>query len=98
MVRYLLSLPGIRDVTMDDGTTAFSMALGRKDLDMMKIFLGTNHSSDIDPIALAKRTYLELDRDIDCDITLIQMLEKGLRQHNALPPRRSLPKVKISNE
>ena len=43
MVKYLLSLPEIRDVKMDDGTTAFSMALGRGDLEMIDVFLHSEH-------------------------------------------------------
>ena len=83
---------------MDDGTTAFAMALGRKDLEMIKIFLETKHASDIHPIALAQRTFLELDRDIDCDLFFKQMLEKSLRQHNILPTKRYPSQANISNE
>ena len=84
---------------MDDGTTAFSMAVARKDLEMIKIFLETKHASDIDPIALAKRTFLELERDvIDCDSIFKQKLEKSLRQHNILPTKRSPSQANISNE
>ena len=99
MVRYLLSIPGIRDVKMDDGTTAFSMALGRKDFEMIRIFLDTKHASDIDPIALAERTFHELGRD-DCegDPALKRVLEQSLRQHNVVLTKRSLPQAKISNE
>ena len=43
MVKYLLSLPEIKDVKMDDGTTAFSMALGRGDLEMIDVFLHSEH-------------------------------------------------------
>ena len=98
MVRYLLSIPGIRDVKTDDGTTAFAMALGRKDLEMIRIFLNTKYASDIDPISLAKRTLLELDRDMDCDPIFKQTLEQSLRSLNFLPTKRSPAKAKLSNE
>ena len=50
MVEYLLSLPGIQDVTMEDGTTAFAMALGRRDLQMIKAFMNSNQLSGFDHI------------------------------------------------
>ena len=82
MVKYLLSLPGIKDIKMDDGTTAFSMALGRKDLEMIKVFLNTEHQSDIDPIELAKRAVMELDRDTENERSdLRNELVNGLNHH-----------------
>ena len=82
MVKYLLSLPGIKDIKMDDGTTAFSMALGRKDLEMIRVFLNKEHQSDIDPIELAKRAVMELDRDTENERSdLRNELVNGLNHH-----------------
>ena len=83
MVKYLLSLPEIKDVKMDDGTTAFSMALGRSDLEMIKVFFKSEHQSDIDPIELAKRAVMELDRDTENDRSdLRNELVNGLKHNN----------------
>ena len=49
MVEYLLTLPGIIDPIMEDGTTAFTMALARSDGNMMKLLLNSDHKSDINP-------------------------------------------------
>ena len=81
---------------MDDGTTAFSMAVARKDLEMIKIFLETKHASDIDPIDLAKRTFLEMDRDVnDCDLIFKQILENSLREHNILLTKIEIPYINL---
>ena len=98
MVRYMLSLPRIRDVKMDDGTTAFSMALGRKDLEMIGVFLEIRHQSDIDPIELAKRTLLEMDRDGDGDSSVRLKLEQTLKQQKISIKKGGLPKAQISQE
>ena len=49
MVEYLLTLAGISDPIMEDGTTAFTMALARGDGNMMKVMLYSDHESDINP-------------------------------------------------
>ena len=59
---YMLSLPGIQDPAMDDGTTAFSMALARCDLKLIGLFLSLKIPSDIDHHRLAKEALLELGR------------------------------------
>ena len=63
MVKYLKDLRRIGDPVVEDGTTAFAMALARQDLDLIRILLDSNHPSEIDPKQLAKRAILELDRD-----------------------------------
>ena len=83
MVKYLLSLPEIKDVKMDDGTTAFSMALGRGDLEMINIFLNSEHQSDIDPIELSKRAVMELNKDPENKRSdLRNELANELKYHN----------------
>ena len=99
MVKYLLSLPEIRDVKMDDGTTAFSMALGRGDLQMIRVFLNSEHLSDIDPIELAKRAVIELDRDPENKRSYLRNeLVNGLKHHNVSLSNSSAQKVQISEE
>ena len=98
MVSYLLSLPEIHDAKMHDGTTAFSMALGRKDIEMIRTFLDAKHTSDIDPIALTKRALLELDRDDEGDPILKEMLTQNLKEQNVSLPKECQPKGKISKE
>ena len=66
MVEYLLTLPGICDPIMEDGTTAFTMALARSDNSMMEILLDSNHESDINPKELLRKAVSahEQDREI----------------------------------
>ena len=58
----MLSLPGVQDHAMSDGTTAFSMALARCDFAILKLFLSSKIQSDINHHELAKEAMLELDR------------------------------------
>ena len=39
MIEYMLSLPGIRDTEMPDGTTGFAMALARNNAKLVDILL-----------------------------------------------------------
>ena len=79
----MLSLPGIRDIKMEDNTTAFSMALGKRNLPMIKSFLFTDHLSDNDPVAMSKRAILDMDAIPEKnDPDLRKVLEEGLRHHN----------------
>ena len=83
MVDYMLSLPGIHDIEMEDCTTAFSMALGKRNLHTIKSFLSTEHLSDNDPVAMAKRAILDMDAvPGKNDPELRKVLEEGLRRHN----------------
>ena len=60
MVEYLTTLEDMRDSIMDDGTTAFAMALARRDEALVKILLSSDLPSDIDPKELARRAIMEL--------------------------------------
>ena len=83
MVDYMLSLPGIRDIEMKDRTTAFSMSLGKRNLQMIKSFLFTDHLSDNDPIAMSKRAILDMDAIPEKnDPELKRVLLDGLLHHN----------------
>ena len=58
----MLNLPGVKDHGMDDGTTAFSMALARCDFALINLFLSSKIQSDINHHELAKEALLELER------------------------------------
>ena len=60
MVRYMLSLPGICDLKMEDGTTAFVMSLSRKDVELIEILLSSEIKSELNPKELGKRAVLEM--------------------------------------
>ena len=62
MVRYLLSLPGICDPKMEDGTTAFVMSLSRKDVELIEVLLRSEIKSEVDPKELARRAVFEMNR------------------------------------
>ena len=47
---------------MEDGTTAFAMALASQNLELIRILLASNHPCDIDPRGLAERAIDELER------------------------------------
>ena len=99
MVEYLLSLPGIQDVTMEDGTTAFAMALGRRDLEMIKAFMNSSQLCDTDHIKLAKRALLELDRETENKwMDLRNELVNGLIRHNKVVTNGRAERKHISKE
>ena len=56
MVRYMCSLPGIDDPEMEDGTTAFSMALAKGNCGLIKEFIPLKRRRDID---LARYSLIE---------------------------------------
>lgn len=62
MAEYILSLPGVQDHVMGDGTTAFSMALARRDCALIDLFLSSKIQSNINHHELVKGAILELDR------------------------------------
>ena len=83
MLRYMLSLPGVRDLVMEDGTTGFSTALAAKNCDLIKELLGfyaRNPSLRIDErerdVALARDAILEPKFNYE----LKQTLERALSQ------------------
>ena len=53
MVKYMQSLPGIEDPLMQDGTTAFSMALAKGRSDLIKELLQFKRTKDLDLAAYA---------------------------------------------
>ena len=65
MVYYLLTLSVIRDPIVDDGTTAFSMALASKNPQLIRILMKSKHPCDINPWDMAKRALQALD-DTKC--------------------------------
>ena len=63
MLEYMTGFEGINDPLSEDGTTAFAMAIGRRDLGMIRFLLASDHPCDIDPKKMAKRAVSELERD-----------------------------------
>ena len=72
MVEYITSLPGIYDHKMKDGTTAFAIALARKDIDVLRTLMAAQLASDIDHKQLAQRAILDLDRNMKDDYHLLR--------------------------
>ena len=47
MIKYMHSIPGIEDPLMEDGTTAFSMALAKGHCDLITEFMRFNRTRDV---------------------------------------------------
>ena len=47
MIKYMNSIPGIEDPLMEDGTTAFSMALAKGRCDLIREFMRFNRARDV---------------------------------------------------
>ena len=100
MVGYLLSLPGMCDPKMKDGTNAFVMSLSRRDVNLIEMILSSEIPSDIDPKELGKRAFLELNRNADeKNADVKEVLSNTLKQlkvsiEEEVPP----PKKQISKE
>ena len=77
MTDYMLNMTGIQDHTLDDGTTAFSMALARQDLKLIGLFLASKIPSDIDHKLLTQEALKEMD-SVKCIPKLKDELTKGL--------------------
>ena len=84
MVEYLTGLKEINDPLTEDGTTAFAMALARKDLELIRLFLHAKIPSDIDPIKMATRAILEIDKHETDNryADLGKVLCEGLKKYN----------------
>ena len=88
MVNYMLALPGVRDVKMEDGTTSFVMALSRQDSRLVEIILTSEIPSEIDSVELAQRALRELNKQLnkqsDENFRLLKLkaaLANGLKWH-----------------
>ena len=60
MVKYILTLTGIRDIKMCDGTTGCTMALAEQNIELMQILLSSKHECDIDHVHLVRKALKEL--------------------------------------
>ena len=78
MVQYLLTLNGIRDPMVEDGTTAFSMALASKNKELITVLMKSKHQCDFYPCEMAKRALQELG-DTKC---YPEGLDEGLSMLN----------------
>lgn len=90
MVNYMLAQPGIRDVKMEDGTTAFVMALSRQDSRLVEVLLTSEIPSDIDSVHLAQRALTELKKQQDKKYRLLNLKEalaNGLKSHHEDAPQ-----------
>ena len=82
MVKYIIGLPGVDDPMMDDGTTAFAIAIGRRDLPLIGVLMASKLESDIKYPLLATRAILELDRYQDkTNYNLRKEITMGLKEH-----------------
>ena len=79
MVKYMLSLPGIDDPVMADGTTAFSMALAQRNCDLISELLRFKRKRDIE---LAR--YALLEPKINTEVR--QVLEEAIDSTSSWKP------------
>ena len=99
MARYLLSLPGICDPKMEDGTNAFVMSLSRKDVELIEVLLSSEIQSDIDTKELAKRAVMELNKNADDSNTKVKdVLTNVLKDLNILVVEGTTAEKPISEE
>ena len=103
MVNYMLVLPEIRDFKMEDGTTAFVMALSRQDSRLVEVLLTSKIQSEIDSVLLAQRALTELNKHEQSDkkyriLKLKEALSNGLKLHHLEDPQEEeTPIEDISN-
>ena len=78
----MLSLPGIRDTEMQDGTTGFAMALARDNTKLVKLLLSYYHKNPHKraderqrDIRIAEDAILELDGDSPMKSVLKKVLK-----------------------
>ena len=99
MVRYLLSLPGICDVKMEDGTTAFVMSLARKDVELMKLLLNSAIKSELEPRDLVQRAVMALNRSPDeRNANVMKVLTNALICLDVSLEEEAIPQQPISEE
>ena len=74
MLNYMLSMPGIQDPQMEDGTNSFAMALAQRSRSLVRSLLSSNLPSRTDQEALARAAILELDMG-QCEYDVCKGLE-----------------------
>ena len=80
MIDYMLSLKGISDPLMPDGTTALAMALARQDLKSIGLLLKSGHECGINPKTLIVNAIKQLDLGhIKHDHKLREVMMNGLK-------------------
>ena len=62
MVKYMLQLPGIQDHVVEDGTTAFAMALANKDAYLVNMLMASKLWNDTYKM-LSIDAFYELDNN-----------------------------------
>ena len=101
MVEYITSLPGIYDHKMKDGTTAFAIALARKDIAVLRTLMAAQLPSDIDHKQLAHRAILDLERNGKDDNRLLRevlLRNNEWKQETLSSIEGSSPRQKIYEE
>ena len=99
MAEYMLQMPGIQDPAVDDGTTAFSMVLARRDLKLIGLFLASEIPCDINQKVLTEEALKEIGRhSAKCMTELKDELTKGLMENYGLQWRddnssKDVPKI-----
>ena len=99
MAEYMMKMTGIKDTAIEEGTTAFSMALARRDLKLIGLFLASKIPSDIDHKFLTEEALLEMGRhSVKCIQELKDELEKGLMENYGMQWRddnssKDVPKI-----
>ena len=86
MVKYINRVPGIEDIAMADGTTAFSMALAKNRSGFVKELISSKIKRDIE---LAK--YAMLEPTIDKEV------QQVLKEANVMVTQET-PQAKVSQE
>ena len=99
MITYMLSLRKIHDPIMEDGTTAFVMALAKRDLHLIRVLMASDHPTEMDQTTLSLRAIAELDRgDAKCYPHLREELLTGLKRHKIAPTRRFQARGQLCEE
>ena len=95
----MLSLMRIYDPKVADGTTAFVMALARKDHNLIRVLLASKHQSDVNPHQLARRAISELDRNPQMsNLKLREVLVSGVQNEGFSISEEYSPNDKYSTE
>ena len=92
-------MPGICDLKMEDGTTAFVMSLSRKDVELIEILLSSEIKSELDPKELGKRAVLEMYNSKDeRNANVIEVLSNTLKHLQVSMEERATANKLISEE
>ena len=80
MVNFMLSMPGMHDPEMEDGTTAFAMALAQRDVALIRAMLNQKQFSSLQFLHLAKDAVKELESRPDNCTEMETMLVDAIQE------------------